>query len=170
MAKKLRASRTQPEFRGCVLATDGKDVRRVVEVVIRNGEVFTFQPRKELTRKSSYHKSGEFHVRLDPGSKAPFAWQKAPPTGLVTEENVFTISLDNFDRLLPANRNQCNETYLIDLAGLPAGLQVVQIAIGQFFRPKPNVRLDGYQETACRQFVFQGSTPKICVRVFVLSG
>jgi len=147
------------------------DVRRFCEVRVHNGtDVYVYQPKKGTPVKASYHKSGQKHVKL--GNSAPIMppMQLDPIDQIVTEENPWSKSFENFEKLMPYKNERADDTFDIDLAALDFedALSLVEIAIGRSFDPS-SWNDDGVEKVTIKQKIFpvpQSSTGlQVCVRV-----
>jgi hypothetical protein len=163
-------SRKTSDYRAAVLVSDGATLRRAVQIEIKGNDVYVFQPRKRRPNPhTSYHQSGRYHVRIDPGGQPIFPRQKTPVKALRHEEPVYVVSVDNFSSLLQHKGEQYDASYTVDLDRLPEGLPVLQVSVGGTFCRRKGYQQDDYREQICHESVLRQETPRVYLRVIVLS-
>ena len=147
---------------------DGGEVRRFCEVRVKGKDVYIYQPRRGASVKVSYHESGQQHVKIgDSGTMIP-AMQLDPTSAILTEENPWSKSLENFAYLLPWKKKPASAVLDLDVPPSADGVAVVQISIGRHFH-QGDWTMENVDHVTLRQEIF--SVPhstdglQVCVRV-----
>jgi hypothetical protein len=137
-------------------------------VLVRDDDVYVFQPRKGGSVKSSYHQSGQQHLKVGKGAPIMDPMQLDPPSQVLTEENPWSKSFENFANLLPYEGEKADALFEIDLPTTVETLPFAQISIGRSFDSK-GWTVGTVSLVTLRQEVF--SVPhsanglQVCVRV-----
>ena len=162
------------EFTLRINLSSGSDVRRFCQVrVDQNDNTYVFQPRKDESIKTSYHESGQRHLKIGNGP-AMFVRHLDRPKWIRREQPVWEQSFENFSDLLPYNGQSADGIFEIDLPTIPYvdTITFAQVSIGRFFDPQ-GWSMDGVTLSTLKQQIFtvpiSPSQMLLCVRVLRLS-
>jgi hypothetical protein len=149
---------------------DGEDLRRFCQVLVRGDDVYIFQPCKGGPVKTTYHKSGQQHVKIGQGPPL-FPVQLDPTAAILTEENPWAKSFENFVDLLPYKGETANDVFEIDPSEWSDPNAFAQVSIGRAF-DQCGWTLDEVDQITLRQQVFvvpnSASGLQVCVRILRL--
>jgi hypothetical protein len=160
--------REEPDFTAAVLLTDGVSTKIAVLIIVEGNNVYALQPRKQAQPKISLHATGQWHAKIGRG-KAQLVRYELPPASIEGEEQLFSISFENFASLLPYDAQKYDAVEIIDLAAFPADtVPYVEVATGQRFLCGPDIQDSNYIERLVSERIVRNTAPKICIRVKVL--
>lgn len=167
--------RSKPDFNaGFITWIDDKPLR-ALELCVRGDDLYAIQPKRGRSQKTSYHSSGQFHIKV--GDSAPILPTADLPPRFIKEyarhlghdrRRLFTISLENALSLLPYTGQEYDKRVDLHVPKID-GLAVLELYLGNNSGQRARYEIEGYLETTVTERMFEGANYEFSFRLAVLT-